>query len=186
MNHTTARAVACALIVTLSLSAPALSSCGTNKKNLYTPPAPTETGMGIQENSITSFVTQNQKLLEDVAKSLTKEKGVSYYYFSGNGDKDSKVEKLVSENGTYVRRETRETLLIKLAKTRFVGEISHSDNKPEMVSFYTYMRNNRTGYYFVYCPTSDAVEYLSHDFLTGAVKVTVTHITGSWYYVEGE
>ncbi len=182
MNRTAYRALVAALALTSVLS---FAACGDQTPvNFYTPPAEAETGDKRHQNTITSFVTDNQALLEEVAEHICDEKGVSFYYFVGVKDDASRVDEMVLKNGSYVRRETRDRVLKKLAKTRFVGEVTHSDKEPDVVSFYTHMRNETSGFYFVYCKKDNAVEYLSHDFLTGETSVTVTFITGAWYCVE--
>ncbi len=185
MNRTVIRILSAALSLLCLLS---FAACGGGDDETETTDNLPPLHGGITEKHrdvITDFVTENRDVLEDVVDFLADEEGLSFYYFTNPDEKTSQVEKMIPDNGSFIRQESDSKVMKKLAELRFTGEVTHSSNaEVDCYSFYTYMHKDRQAFYFVYCADPNAMEYLSHNFLHGAVKVTVAPITTNWYYVE--
>ncbi len=185
MKITVTRILTAALAATLVLlSLLSFAACGKKSDKPAEQPLPPDAQDKMA--TIIEFVKSNQAALEDVVKYVRGQEGLSYYYFINDSQGQAKIEQLTMTDGVANRTPVENSVLSKLAATRFTGELTYSPNGGySVVSFYTYMSGNGMSHLFVYCPTEEDVAYLTGGFLRDAESVTTAPIVGRWYYVGG-
>ncbi len=136
---------------------------------------------------VTRFVKTHQKELNAVVELVLNDTGLSYYYFLGQEEKASRIERLVvGEDGGLTRKSVNNKTLKALAKTGFTGELTYSSESSHgVVSFFTYLHGKGdTTIYFVYCVDDAAVEHLKNGFIVGTPDIKTEKIVGKWYFIE--
>ncbi len=186
MKTTITRILTATLAATLVLLCLlSFAACGKQDSVGIDAPTPMPNDAKDKAAAAKAYVLENQAILEEVVAFVTKRDGLSYYYFVRDNQKKIYVQELVNKRGNLVRENVTDDLLVRLAATGFVGEMTHNKETTKgVVSFYTYMSDNKATHMIAYCPDETALNFLYSGFFYGADNVSTTPIVGNWYYVE--